>query len=298
MAIFNYSAPIFCRKDIKMISTIIYGGQGNIQLKHLHQMVKTEKGQKLLFHLQKCDLESYQLFQDVLAKKCGLDGLYAAMLSTFLYNTWLTPDESIQAGTRFSAHSAGIFNVLLVSGSAAFRDIIIFIKERARLVESLSCLEELWLITTEDLNLLMQKVLNYYPDKFQLAILADEISGVLAMKVENLEKLQKLAEKEGFILKVKRLGIKAPYHTSFLTQDKNKYGELLKSLNIVQNQDYNYIFQYENLSDEILYQWDHLFDWQKVKRDILRKNTDVLDISPNKFISKQLMKMKRRKEKK
>ncbi|SDP18938.1 CylD protein [Streptococcus equinus] len=280
------------------MSTVIYGGQGNVQLKHLHQMAKTEKGQALLLQLQECDLESYQLFQNILEKKCGLDGLHAAMLSTFLYNIWLTQAEAIVTGTRFSAHSAGIFNVLLASESANFQDIILFIKKRAQLVENLSRLEELWLVITEDMDLLRQKVLNCYPEKFQLAILTDEISGVLAMKEDSLAELQELAEKAACPLKVKRLGVKAPYHTSFLSQAKDDYCDLVDDLNIVQNRDFSYIFHCDDLKDEILYQWDHLFDWQKIKEEILSKDTDVLDLSPNKFISKQLMKMKRRKEKK
>lgn len=70
------------------MTTIIYGGQGNVQLKHLHQMMKTEKGQALLLQLQECDCESHQLIQDILNKKSDLQGLYAAMLTTFLYNAW------------------------------------------------------------------------------------------------------------------------------------------------------------------------------------------------------------------
>ena len=36
-----------------MTSVVIYGGQGNVQLKHLYQMIKTEKGQKNLIELEK-----------------------------------------------------------------------------------------------------------------------------------------------------------------------------------------------------------------------------------------------------
>ena len=44
------------------MSTIVYGGQGNVQLKHLHQMIKTKKGQELLLQLETCDQTAYQLF--------------------------------------------------------------------------------------------------------------------------------------------------------------------------------------------------------------------------------------------
>ena len=69
-----------------MTKAIIYGGQGNIQLKHLYQMMKTKKGQKLLMELEKCDQESYVLMQKILVKKVDLNDIHAAMLSNFLYN--------------------------------------------------------------------------------------------------------------------------------------------------------------------------------------------------------------------
>ncbi|SDL69734.1 CylD protein [Streptococcus equinus] len=276
------------------MSTIVYGGQGNVQLKHLHQMIKTKKGQELLLQLETCDQTAYQLFQDILAKKVDLQDLYAAMLTTFLYNAWISPEEPIEVGTRFSAHSAGIFNVLLASRSASFQDILIFIKKRAQLVKSLSCQEELHLVMTEDMELFDQKVLKNFPDKFQLAILTDMRSGVLAMRQKDLSILQNAAKEAGLLLKVKPLGVKAPYHTIFLSDSQESYRQMVQELHIQQNQAYEYIFHCDDLEEEILYQWHHLFNWQKIKEGILDKDTDVLDLSPNKFISKQLMKMRGR----
>ena len=278
------------------MSTIVYGGQGNVQLKHLHQMIKTKKGQELLLQLEACDQTAYQLFQDILAKKVDLQDLYAAMLTTFLYNVWISPEEPIEVGTRFSAHSAGIFNVLLASRSASFQDILAFIKKRAQLVKSLSCQEELHLVMTEDMELFDQKVLKVYPDKFQLAILTDTRSGVLAMRQEDLSILQNAVKEAGLLLKVKPLGVKAPYHTSFLSDPQESYRKMVQELHIQQNQAYEYIFHCDDLEEEILYQWHHLFNWQKIKEGILDKDTDVLDLSPNKFISKQLMKMRGRRD--
>lgn len=278
------------------MSTIVYGGQGNVQLKHLHQMIKTKKGQELLLQLEACDQTAYQLFQDILAKKVELQDLYAAMLTTFLYNAWMSPEEPIEVGTRFSAHSAGIFNVLLASRSACFQNIIHFIKKRAQLVENLSRLEELHLVITENMNLLQEKVLNCYPEKFQLAIVTDQTSGVLAMKKEAVKELQEAAQQASLLVKIKSLGVKAPYHTSFLSQSQTAYQQLVQELDIQQNQDYNYIFHCDDLQEEILYQWSHLFNWQKIKEDILSKETEVIDLSPNKFISKQLMKMRGRRD--
>ncbi|MDY5960892.1 MAG: CylD [Lactobacillus amylovorus] len=280
------------------MSTVIYGGQGNVQLKHLHQMVKTEKGQNLLLQLEACDPKAYQLFQDILAKKISLQNLYAAMLTTFLYNAWITPESMVEVGTRFSAHSAGIFNVLLASGSASFQDILAFIRKRAQLVESLSCLEELHLVMTGDMELFKQKVLKDFPDKFQLAILTDEKSGVLAMRQEDLPLLQDSAREAGLLLKVKPLGVKAPYHTSFLSDSQEDYRKLVQELHIKQNQAYKYVFHCDDLEKEIIYQWHHLFNWQKIKEDILSIDTNIFDLSPNKFISKQLMKLQHRKGKK
>ncbi len=278
------------------MSTIVYGGQGNVQLKHLHQMIKTKKGQELLLQLEACDQTAYQLFQDILAKKVDLQDLYAAMLTTFLYNVWISPEEPIEVGTRFSAHSAGIFNVLLASRSASFQDILAFIKKRAQLVKSLSCQEELHLVMTEDMELFDQKVLKVYPDKFQLAILTDTRSGVLAMRQEDLSILQNAVKEAGLLLKVKPLGVKAPYHTIFLSDSQESYRKMVQELHIQQNQAYEYIFHCDDLEEEILYQWHHLFNWQKIKEGILDKDTDVLDLSPNKFISKQLMKMRGRRD--
>ena len=268
---------------------------GNLQ-KHLHQMIKTKKGQELLLQLETCDQMAYQLFQDILAKKVDLQDLYAAMLTTFLYNAWISPEEPIEVGTRFSAHSAGIFNVLLASRSASFQDILAFIKKRAQLVKSLSCQEELHLVMTEDMELFDQKVLKVYPDKFQLAILTDTRSGVLAMRQEDLSILQNAVKEAGLLLKVKPLGVKAPYHTIFLSDSQESYRKMVQELHIQQNQAYEYIFHCDDLEEEILYQWHHLFNWQKIKEGILDKDTDVLDLSPNKFISKQLMKMRGRRD--
>lgn len=278
------------------MSTIVYGGQGNVQLKHLHQMIKTKKGQELLLQLEACDQTAYQLFQDILAKKVDLQDLYAAMLTTFLYNAWISPEEPIEVGIRFSAHSAGIFNVLLASRSASFQDILAFIKKRAQLVKSLSCQEGLHLVMTEDMELFDQKVLKNFPDKFQLAILTDMRSGVLAMRQEDLSILQNAAKEAGLLLKVKPLGVKAPYHTIFLSDSQESYRKMVQELHIQQNQAYEYIFHCDDLEEEILYQWHHLFNWQKIKEGILDKDTDVLDLSPNKFISKQLMKMRGRRD--
>ncbi|WP_234704404.1 ACP S-malonyltransferase [Streptococcus equinus] len=259
-------------------------------------MIKTKKGKELLLQLETCDQTAYQLFQDILAKKVDLQDLYAAMLTTFLYNAWISPEEPIEVGTRFSAHSAGIFNVLLASRSASFQDILAFIKKRAQLVKSLSCQEELHLVMTEDMELFDQKVLKVYPDKFQLAILTDMRSGVLAMRQEDLSILQDVAKEAGLLLKVKPLGVKAPYHTIFLSDSQENYRKMVQELHIQQNQAYEYIFHCDDLEEEILYQWHHLFNWQKIKEGILDKDTDVLDLSPNKFISKQLMKMRGRRD--
>lgn len=55
-----------------MKTVIIYGGQGNVQSKHLCQLVKTPKGEILFSKLQATDLESYQLMMDVINHKVSL----------------------------------------------------------------------------------------------------------------------------------------------------------------------------------------------------------------------------------
>ena len=277
-----------------MISTVIYGGQGNVQLKHLFQMLKSAKGQQILSQLERCDKESYQLIENVLDKKIGLDDIHAAMLANFLYNEWITNGEEICSGMAFSAHSAGIFNVLLTTNSANFRDIVDFIRKRALLIEERSCPEELWLLMTENLALFSTEVLEQHAEKFKLAIITDSTSGVLAMDEQHLQLLEATASSEGHIYKIKKLGVKAPYHTGFLDKSFDDYVQLVNELNIVQNDLYEYIFHYEDLREELLYQWNQMFNWKGIKEDILQRGGEVLDLSPNKFISKQLLKMKQK----
>ena len=277
-----------------MISTVIYGGQGNVQLKHLFQMLKSAKGQQILSQLKRCDKESYQLIENVLDKKIGLDDIHAAMLANFLYNEWITNGEEICPGKVFSAHSAGIFNVLLTTNSANFRDIVNFIRKRARLIEELSCPEELWLLMTENLALFSTEVLEQHAEKFKLAIITDSTSGVLAMDEQHLRLLEATASSEGHIYKIKKLGVKAPYHTGFLDKSFDDYVQLVNELNIVQNDLYEYIFHYEDLREELLYQWNQMFNWKGIKENILQRGGEILDLSPNKFISKQLLKMKQK----
>ena len=37
-----------------------------------------------------------------------------------------------------------------------------------------------------------------------------------------------------------------------------------------------------------------MFNWKGIKENILQRGGEVLDLSPNKFISKQLLKMKQK----
>lgn len=65
---------------------------------------------------------------DVINYKVSLDNVYVFMLVNFLYNDWLINDEKIVFGIGFLVYSVGIFNVLYVSGSISFENIIYFIK--------------------------------------------------------------------------------------------------------------------------------------------------------------------------
>ena len=277
-----------------MTSVVIYGGQGNVQLKHLYQMIKTEKGQKILLSLKKNDEDSYMLMQGILSKTVELNDVHASMLANFLYNEWSTNYEELVPGTIFSAHSAGIFNVLLASGSASFPDIVYFIKKRAQLIKDLQCKEELWLLMTENLDYFYQKVLDQCYKKVKLAIITDENSGVIAMNEEDSDLLESIATSEKQFYKLRKLGVKAPYHTEFLNPFLDQYAKLVEELNIVQNDSYEYIFHCENLNEELLYQWNNTFNWKKIMEKILGESKEVKDVSPNKFITKQMQKLRKR----
>lgn len=277
-----------------MTSVVIYGRQGNVQLKHLYQMIKTEKGQKILLSLKKNDEESYMLMQGILSKTVELNDVHASMLANFLYNEWSTNHEELVPGTVFSAHSAGIFNVLLASRSASFPDIVYFIKKRAQLIKDLQCKEELWLLMTENLDYFYQKVLDQCYKKVKLAIITDENSGVIAMNEEDSDLLESIATSEKQLYKLRKLGVKAPYHTEFLNPFTDQYAKLVEELNIVQNDSYEYIFHCENLNEELLYQWNNTFNWKKIMEKILGESKEVKDVSPNKFITKQMQKLRKR----
>lgn len=273
---------------------MIYGGQGNVQLKHLYQMAKTEKGQKILLNLKKNDEDSYMLMQGILSKTVELSDVHASMIANFLYNEWSTNYEELVPGTVFSAHSAGIFNVLLASGSASFSAIVRFIKKRAQLVKDLQCKEELWLLMTENLDYFYQNVLDQCYEKVKLAIITDDNSGVIAMDEENSDLLESVAISEKQFYKLRKLGVKAPYHTEFLNPFIDRYAKLVEELNIVQNDSYEYIFHCENLNEELLYQWNNTFNWKKIMEKILGESKEVKDVSPNKFITKQMQKLRKR----
>ncbi|HGD5779937.1 TPA: CylD [Streptococcus agalactiae] len=277
-----------------MKTVIIYGGQGNVQSKHLCQLVKTPKGEILFSKLQATDLESYQLMMDVINHKVSLDNVHASMLANFLYNDWLTNDEKIVSGIGFSAHSAGIFNVLYASGSTSFENIIHFIKRRAQLIENCHVSEELWLLMVENIDMFSKDVLKEQSEKVKLAIITDDRAGVIAMDQVNRSFFDYVMTNKGYFYKLKQLGVKAPYHTDFLNESKEQYKQLIESLDISQNDDYDYIFHCDQLVDEILYQWTNLFNWRAIKETIIEKDAEIIDISPNRFISSQLQKMKKR----
>lgn len=275
-----------------MNNIIIYGGQGNITLKDLTILEKSENGMELLTRLKKVDLESYDLFYNVLDNKIPLTDIYASMLCTFLYNEWKTDYNKVAPTTFFSSHSAGIFNVLLASGSADFSSLILFIKKRANLLKKMNRSESLWLVLGKDILIILKRFNNEFMDIVDCAIITDENSLVLAMDSNTKNVFESWLKSNKLTAKILDLKVNAPYHTKFLKSSIPEYTELVYQLNICQNTDYGYIFESDCLEKEVINQWACTFKWSDIKKRIVVADANIIDISPNSFISKQLKKYK------
>ena len=277
-----------------MNNIIIYGGQGNITLKDLTILEKSENGKELLSRLKKVDLESYDLFYNVLDNMVPLTEIYASMLCTFLYNEWKTDYNKITLNTFFSSHSAGIFNVLLASGSADFSSLILFIKKRANLIKKINRSESLWLLLGKDVLFILKRFSNEFMDIVDCAIVTDENSLVLAMDSNTKNFFELWLKSNKITAKILDMKVNAPYHTNFLKSSIPEYTELVYQLNICQNTDYGYIFESDCLEKEVINQWACTFKWNDIKKRIVAIDANIVDISPNSFISKQLKKIKNR----
>lgn len=273
-----------------MKNIIVYSGQGNVSVKDLSMLEKSEKGIKILEKLRETDLDAFELFYNVLRMEVSLSDPYASMLCTFLYNEWKTDYSIIDSGTIFSAHSAGIFNVLLSSDSADFSSIVDFIKGRARLLTKINRSEKLWMILGKDVLSKIPHIKYEFKGELDCAIITDENSLVLAMDSRTKRMLADWFKFKGLTVKIVDLKVRAPYHTRFLEVAMSEYIDLVSQLNIHQNADYRYIFESSNLEEEIINQWSSTFKWNEIKDKIIALNVRVVDVSPNKFITKQLKK--------
>lgn len=275
-------------------SIIVYGGQGNVSVQNLKQLQNTTSGENLIAKLKKSDVESYERFQKILVGEMQLADIHASLLATFIYNEWITDYSLINENTYFSAHSAGIFNVLLASNSASFEDIIMFLKKRADLLKKLERTEELWLMIANNAALFQDSVRAELQNIVDISIISDDKSLVIAMDKVNKTIVEESMKAVGIIAKLKQLHVAAPYHSKFLNNGLQEYSEMVHDLKMDQNEKYNYLFENEDLKCELVNQWNHVFDWYTLKRKMIEKNITVYDLSPNKFISKQLSKLKLR----
>ena len=210
------------------------------------------------------------------------------MLCTFLYNEWKTDYCRIGEGTSFSAYSAGIFNVLLASGSVEFSPLVRFIRKRAQLIQDMNISERLWMVISRGLLSKIEYIKAEFKDAVDCAITVDENSAVLAMSSGTKKLLESWFELNGSAIKVVDLNVNAPYHTKFLDSKKLEYIELISRLNITQNTNYRYIFDNTNLKQEVIDQWSSTFNWYGLKKRIVNLDKSIVDISPNRFITKQL----------
>ncbi|AYG02058.1 hypothetical protein [Lactococcus allomyrinae] len=270
-----------------MNKLILYGGQGNVRLTDLVRLTKDDDGKNLLKQLESFDSEMYGYFQKVLKGTVPFSDNYASMLSTFLYNAWRTSEVDLNEILYFSSHSAGIFNVLLSSGSVEFGDVLRFIQRRADLVKLHQGDEEMWLVVTQSLSLL-ENLIQEKKEVIKLAIKTNATTGVAAFSERNKLEIENFLKSQGLLVKFKKLSLRIPYHTAFLDDIAKEYNSLVDELFIKQNNQFRYIYSSKNLENEIKNQLTQNFNWQGVLEQIVDENLEVYDFSPNKFMKKQL----------
>ncbi|WP_251420583.1 MULTISPECIES: CylD [Lactococcus] len=269
-----------------MSKILVYGGQGNIRLQDLIRLSQSAAGRDILEKLKFTNTQSHTYFQSILKNEILLSDNYASMLGTFIYNLWRTSEYKLSDITCFSSHSAGIFNVLLASDSASFENIVTFIEKRAALVNSLKCKEEMWLVATSSMERLREVIDGI--SFVELAITTDSTTGVLSFSEENRDRFVDRVESADLLIKLKKLGLKVPYHTKFLQPIKEEYIQLVKILDIQQNNAFKYIYMSSNLEEEIINQLTQEFKWHRILEELVKKGLSIEDLSPNRFILKQV----------
>lgn len=265
---------------------LVYGGQGNVRLQDLIRLSQSAAGRDILENLELTNKQSHTYFQSILKNEVVLSDNYASMLGTFIYNLWRTSEYELSDITCFSSHSAGIFNVLMASDSASFENIVSFIEKRAELVNSLECKEEMWLVATASMEKLRDVIAGI--SFVELAITTSSTTGVLAFSEENRDKFVDRVESADLLIKLKKLGLKVPYHTKFLQAIKEEYIQLVKNLDIQQNNAFKYIYMSSQLEEEIINQLTQEFKWYRILKELVKKNLLIEDLSPNRFILKQV----------
>lgn len=269
-----------------MSKIILYGGQGNIKLQDLIKLSKTNMGKKIISKLRDTNYESFLYFKKMLKGEVPLSESHASMLGTFIYNLWKTQNIDLSEISYFSSHSAGIFNVLMASGSSSFDKILIFIEKRAELVGNLKRKEEMWFTVTtsiEKLRPIIKKL-----NDVEFAITTNPTTCVLAFSEEKKDELMEVIQTSGLEIRIKKLNLKVPYHTKFLNSLEEKYRQLVKELDIQQNDEFNYIYSLDNLEDEIINQLTNEFNWYGILEEIINKKLITYDLTSNGFIQKQI----------
>jgi len=269
-----------------MGSIVVYGGQGNIKISDFINFCNSDSGKKICQNVLEKDYASYELIEALRFQKKDLTDLHGSMLAPFLYNEWLSIKNDYSGVSHFSSHSSGILNVLSQSGSANFKDILIFIRERAELLYDINREEQLWLVIADSFDKLIEIIEK--EEKFQVAIYTNQTSGVLAFTKENREILESLTRENDCKIRIKAINVMAPYHTKFLESADARYLELVTNLNIKQNFDYDYLYSVKSLEQELYTQWTNMFNWYEIQLKILNECHEIHDMSPNKFIQKHL----------
>lgn len=270
---------------------IVFGGQGNVRPKDLTKLLKTRYASELIREIE----------TEVPGFKQSLEDADYGRLSTVRYEIYVTYFANEVYFRRFEekygepdllvSHSAGIFNMVTAAKIITPAKMFKFLRQRADLFETYNGDHSLVMVMTDDFDSLVSKTKTA---DYEVAIRTSGTAGVLGINESNLAKLVGLAGSAGCRFKYRKTGIPVPYHTSYISDYRDKYTKLIKDLrkdSTCCSDSIRFLLESDDIWTEIERQLDGMIDWQLLIRKLLNdETTQIFDSTPNMFVAKQLQK--------
>lgn len=276
---------------------IIFSGQGNVSELDLKRISQQKEVEELLSELIQSDRDAAETINAILFKGSKIDSVYKSILTTFFYNEYYVRKSIAQTTVSYAtAHSAGIFNLLLFENYCDMKEVLQLIKQRSKLLTQKEFHIDMYFFMCSDFYTLETMIDKYSEIDACISIITDKTSGVMVGKTEQLEKLKQILAEKNIKLILKKSAISIPYHSNFLRCIEKEYKILIKSFKIDENNRQNkvqFIFEKNNtLEDEIIDQLTSVFNWKIIKQKIRKLDIgEIYDSSPNKFITKQFKRL-------